>query len=137
MKQVFVAFLSFSGSLVSIVNTPDHIKCMSLNNQQWLAHPTLISLQLNECIEGLRYYQFAVNLDRCMGSCNTLNDLFNKVCILHKTEDLNLSVINIITGINELKMLTKYISCECQRKFDGRKCKSNQKWKNDRCLYDC
>ena len=102
-----------------------------------MAHPTLISLQLNESIEGLRYYQFAVNLDRCMGSYNTLNDLFNKVCILHKTEDLNLSVINIITGINESKMLTKYILCECQLKFDGRKCKSNQKWKNDRCLYDC
>ena len=41
-----------------------------------------------------------------MGSCNTLNDLFNKVCVPHKTEDLNLSVINIITGINESKMLT-------------------------------
>ena len=71
-----------------------------------------------------------------MGTCNTLNDLFNKVCAPHKTEDLNLSVINIITGINESKMLTKYISCECQRKFYGRKCKSNQKWKNDRCPYD-
>ena len=53
-----------------------------------------------------------------------LNDLSNNVCVPNKTEDLNLSVFNIITGINQLKTLTKHISCEC--KFNGRKCNSNQ-----------
>ena len=44
------------------------------------------------------------------GSCNTLNDLSNKVCIVqNKTEDLNLSMPNIITRINESKTLTKHI----------------------------
>ena len=47
------------------------------------------------------YYLFAVKLDRCAGSCNTLNDFSNKVCVPNKTEDLNLSVFNMITGINE------------------------------------
>ena len=54
-----------------------------------------------------------VKLDRFVGSCNTLNDLFNKVCFSSKTEDLNLSMFNMITGINESKTLTKHISCEC------------------------
>ena len=51
-----------------------------------------------------------LKLDRCVGSCNTLNDLSNRVCVLKKTEDLNLSVQKI-TGINESKALTKHISC--------------------------
>ena len=55
-----------------------------------------------------------------------LNDLSNKVCVPNKTEDLNLSVFNMVTGINELKTLTNYISCECKYRFDRRKCKSNQ-----------
>ena len=38
-----------------------------------------------------------------------------------------------ITGINELKALTKHISWECKWKFDGRKCNSNQWWNNDKC----
>ena len=38
---------------------------------------TLINLYPNEYIQGLRSYPFAVNLDRCVGSCNTLNDLSN------------------------------------------------------------
>ena len=78
----------------------------------------------------LRYYPFAVNLDRC---CNTLSDLSNKVCVPNKTEDLNLNVFNMITGINESRTLTKRISCECICKFDGRKYNSNQKRNNDKC----
>ena len=39
----------------------------------------------------------------------------------------------MITGINESKTLTKHISCKCKCKFDGRKCNSNQKRKNDKC----
>ena len=35
----------------------------------------------------------------------------NKVCVLNKTEDLNLSIFNMITGLNELKILIKSISC--------------------------
>ena len=54
-----------------------------------------------------------------------LNDLSNKVCIPNKTEDLNLSVFYTILVINELKTLTRHISCECKYKFDGTKCKSS------------
>ena len=56
------------------------------------------------------------------------SDLFNKVCVVNKTEDLNLSVLNMITGINELKNWTKDISCECKCSFDGKW------WNNDKCL---
>ena len=36
----------------------------------------------------------------------------NKVCIPSKTEDLNLRVLNMITGRNKSNILTKDISCE-------------------------
>ena len=54
----------------------------------------------------------AVKLDRYDGSCNTLNDLHNKVCVLNKTKDLNLSMFNMITEISESKVLIKHISSE-------------------------
>ena len=43
----------------------------------------------------------------------------------------------MITGINESKTLTKYISCKCKGKFDSRKCNSNKKWNNDKCQCKC
>ena len=78
-----------------------------------------------------------VKLDRYSESCNTSNDLSNKICVPNKTEDLNLSVFNMITGINESKTLTKYISCECKCRFEETKCKSNQCWDNNKCQYVC
>ena len=45
-------------------------------------------------------------LDRCVGNCNTLNDFPNKVCVPSNKEHLNLSVFNMITGINRSKILT-------------------------------
>ena len=56
-----------------------------------------------------------------------VNDVFNKTCVSNKTEDLNLSMLNIIAGINESKALTRHVSCQCKCKLDGRKCNSNQK----------
>ena len=58
--------------------------------------------------------------------------LTNRVFIPNKSEDLNLSVLNMITGINDSKILTKHI-CECKCRFDGRKCNSDQWWNNDKC----
>ena len=110
---------------------------MSLSKQKRTTHPTIINLHTNEYPQEIHYYPFAVNLERCVGSCNTLNDLSNKVCVSNKTEDLNLSMFNMITWINELKTLAKHISRECKCKFDGRKCNSNQKWNNDKCRCKC
>ena len=74
-----------------------------------------------------------VNIDRCVRKCVTLNHLPSKVSVPNKTEDLNLSGVNMNTAINELKTLRKQISSECECKFDDRKCNSNQKWNNDKC----
>ena len=59
------------------------------------------------------------------------------MCSKYKIEDLNLSVFNTITGINELKTLAKHIPFKCKCKFDGRKCNSNQWWNNDKCRCEC
>ena len=82
------------------------------------------------------YNPFVIKLDRCVGSCDTLNDFSNKVGVPNKTEDLNLSMFNMITGINESKTLTKHISCECKCRFDGGKCNSDQWCNNGKCRWE-
>ena len=120
IKQVFVRLLP------SIVNTSNHTKCISLKNQKFKIQPTLITLRPYEYGQGLRYYLLAVNLDRCMGSWYTLNDLSTRLRAPEKTEDLNLNVFNMITRTNQSKALTKGINlCRCECQFDSRKYNSN------------
>ena len=106
IKKIFI------GLLTDLVNGFNHTKCVSLSNQKCMIQPTLINLHPNEYSQEFHYCPFAVKLDRCVGSCNTLNNLSRKVCAPNKTEDLILSVFSTITGINESKTLTKHISCK-------------------------
>ena len=130
IKKTFIELLT------GLVNSSNHTKCVSLSNQKCMTQPNLISLHPNKYIQELHYYPFLIKLDRCVRSCNTLNDLSNKVCASNETEDLVLSVSNI-TKINESETLTKHISCECKCKFDDRKCYSNQNCNNDTCICEC
>ena len=97
INKIFIVLLT------GLVNGSNHTKCVSLSNQKCMIQPTLINLHPNEYSQGFHNYPFAVKSDRCAGSCSTLNDLSNKVCIANKAEDLNQSVFNMITGINEWK----------------------------------
>ena len=109
---------------------------MILSNEKRETQPTLINLHPNEYSQELHYYPFVNKSDRCVGSCNTLNDLSNKVCVPNKT-DLNIRFFNMIAGKNESKVLIKGISWECKCKFDGRICNSYQKWNNDKFRCEC
>ena len=126
--------------LSKIVNVSSHKKCVllrSLNHQKSMIQPIVINLHPNKYSQEFHYYPFAVKLDRCVGSCNTLNDLSNKVCVPSKTEDLNLRLIKMVTRINELKTLAKNISWKCKCKYDGRKYNWIQYWNNNKCGCEC
>ena len=94
IKNMFIFLLS------KVANGSNHTKCVSLSYQKCMIQPTLIN------------YPFAVKSDRCVGSCNILNELSNKVPVSNKTKDLNVSVFNMITKIKQLETVTKHISCE-------------------------
>ena len=120
IKQIFIRLLT------DIVSASNHTKCILLSNQKCMIQHSLINLHHNECSQEFHEYPFAVKLDICVGSCNTLKELSNKVCVPNKTEDFNLSVFDIITGINDSKTLTKHRSYECKFKSNGRSCYSDQ-----------
>ena len=48
---------TFIGLLTSVVNASNHIKCVSLNNDQCMVQPTLINVHPNEYSQGLHYCQ--------------------------------------------------------------------------------
>ena len=80
-KKVLIVLLN------SIVNASNHTNWVFLSNQKWEIQSTLINLHPNEYSQELHYY--AVELDKCVGSWNTLNDLRKKVSVPNKTKDIS------------------------------------------------
>ena len=66
LKKIFI------GLLTGKVSASNHKKCLLLSNQKCITQPTLINLHPNEYSQQFQYYPSAVTLDRCVGSCNTL-----------------------------------------------------------------
>ena len=73
IKKTFIVLIT------GLVDGSNHTKCISLRNQKCMIQPTLINLHPDEYSQTFHYYPFGVKLDRYVGSCNTLNDLSNKV----------------------------------------------------------
>ena len=86
IKKIFIGLLS------GRVNGSNHSKCVQLSNKKCMIQPTFLNLHPNGYRQELHNNPFAVKLDKFVGSCNTLNDISNKVCV---------SIVNIITGIND------------------------------------
>ena len=68
-----------------------------------------------------------VSLDRCNGSCNTLDNPSGRIYVLNKTKDINLNVFNMIARTNEVKTLIKHSVYDCKYTFDNAKYNLNQK----------
>ena len=79
IKKIFI------GLVTGIVIASNHTKFVSLSNQKCMIQTTLINLHPNEHSQEFQYYPFSIKLDRFVGSCNTLNDLSNKVRVPNKT----------------------------------------------------
>ena len=79
LKKMFIGFLT---SLV--VNASSHTKCVSLSNQKCEIQATFINLHPDKYSQEFHYYPLIVKWDKCVGSCNTLNNLSNKVCAPNK-----------------------------------------------------
>ena len=88
-----LVMLAFSGLLAT--------KCVSMNNQPYMARPSLIYLNPDE----FYYYLFIISVDRCNGSCNTFEDPFDRMCVPSKIEDVNFQVFNMMKERNESKIL--------------------------------
>ena len=71
IKEMFIVLL------IKIVYGTNHTKGISLSSQKCMTQPTLNNLHSNKYSQEFHYYPFAVKLDRCAGSSNTLNVLPN------------------------------------------------------------
>ena len=75
-----------------------------------------------------------ISLDKCNGSSNVLSP---KKCVPKETKDIKVKVFNMITNKNEVKPMTKHVSCNCNYKFSSTTCNSNQKWNGETYQCEC
>ena len=87
----FITIGNVVDSLVS--HLKGHTECLSLNNYRWQVVPTLVNINSDKTL----FYLFTVIINKCGGSCTTIDDLYGQVCVTNIVKSLNVKVLNLIS----------------------------------------
>ena len=121
-------------SLFNIIKTKA-LGCVSVVNQKCIPRPKI--LDVNEGIGEALFYPYNVQVNKCSGSCNTLDNPIAKLCVPNVIKGVNMQVYNFLTMSNETRYVLWDESCKCVCKLNSSICNNKQIWNSDTCRCDC
>ena len=76
------------------------LECVSMNNQECKIITEIINLNTNEPM----FYPYSIKINRCKGSCSTINDPYTKICVPGKIKkNTNIKVFTLMSRTNETR----------------------------------
>ena len=111
------------------------LECVSVINQKCMARPKI--LDVNEGIGEALFYPYNVLVNKCSGSCNTLDNPMSRICVPKIIKNVNIKVYNFLMRLNETRNVLWRESCKCVCKLNTSVCNSKQIWNSDTCRCDC
>ena len=121
-------------SLFNIIKTKA-LECVSVVNQKCMPRPKI--LDVNEGIGEALFYPYNVLVNKCSGSCNTLDNRLSKICVPNIIKGINMQVYNFLMRLNETRNVLWHESCKCVCKLNSSVCNSKQIWNSNTCRCDC
>ena len=74
----------FSNNVLNVYS----LECVSINNQEHKIRSEIISVNTNEPV----LYPYSITINKCKGSCNTINDPYAKLCVPDIVKNINVKV---------------------------------------------
>ena len=111
------------------------IKTVSVVNQKCVPRPKI--LDVNEGVGEALFYQHNVLVNKCSGSCDTLDNPMAKLCVPNIIKRINMKVCNFLMRLNETRNVLWHESCKCVCRLNSSVCNSKQIWNGDTCRCNC
>ena len=83
IEKVFVVTTSFI-SCNALNAVP--LKCVSMNNQKCRMRPEITNINSSKPT----FYSYSINVNKCSGSCNNINDPYAKLCVPDVVNNVNI-----------------------------------------------
>ena len=121
-------------SLFGIIKTKA-LECVSVTNQECMPRPKI--LDVNEGVGEALFYPYNVLVNKCSGSCDTLDNPMAKLCVPNIIKRINMKVCNFLMMLNETCNVLWHESCKCVCRLNSSVCNNKQIWNSDTCKCDC
>ena len=86
IKKVFFTELTILLSVNLLTITP--LRCISMTNQECKVRPEIVNVNSDEPV----FYPFSIKTSKCSGSCNNVNDPYEKMCVPNVVQVLKCSI---------------------------------------------
>ena len=101
-------------SLFSKVKT---LECVSAVNQKCMPRPKI--LDVNEGVGEALFHPYKVLVNKCSGSCDTINNPMAKWCVPKIIKRINMKIYNFLMRLNEIRNVLWHESCKCVCKLNS------------------
>ena len=108
------------------------LECVSIINRKCMPRPKI--LDVNEGVSEALFYPYNVLVNKCSGSCDTINNPMAKLCVPNIIKRVNMKVL---MRLNETRNVLWHKSCKCVCKLNSSACNNKQIWNSDTCRCDC
>ena len=94
-------------------------------------------LNVNEGIGEAIFYPYNILVNKCSGSCDTLDNPMSKICVPKIIKRVNMQVCKFLMKLNETRNVLWHESCKCTCKLNSSVCNNKQIWNSNTCRCDC
>ena len=109
------------------------LKCVSTNNLESIIRQQMININSNEP----SFFPYSVEVNKCSGSCNDINDPYVKLCVPDAIKIINVKVFNLVSRSNEKRHIEWHKTCKCKCRLHASVCNNKQCWNKDKCRSEC
>ena len=120
IKECFFTAITFTNFNLSTVNS---LECVSMNNPECKIRAEIINLNSNQPL----FYPHSIKINRWKGSCNTINDLYAKICVPDEIKNTNIKVFNLVSRTNETRHIKWHKTCKCKCGLDASICNNKRR----------
>ena len=89
-KCFFTGMTFFSYNVLNVTL----LKRVSVNNQECKIRTEIIDINNNE---PLLFYPYSIEVNKCSGSCNNINDPYSKLCVPDVVKNINAKLFNLMS----------------------------------------
>ena len=91
VKKMFVVAVTFFSC--------NALKCVSMNNQDCKIRSQILNINSDNPF----FYPYSIQVNKCSGSCNNINDPYAKLYVPDIVKNINVKVFNLVSRTNETR----------------------------------
>ena len=82
-------------------------------------------------------FPYKIEIDRCIGSCNSENNPYYKICLPDSVKNISVKSLDLISQRLVFKNISFHKTCEFGCLLDEKVCNNLRKWNKNKCRCEC